>query len=140
MPRLPIGSFVLPMLLALPLPAAAQGDAARGEREFNKCRSCHMIEAPDGTEIFRGGRTGPNLYGIIGQPAGAAEGFRYSPSMVAAGEAGLVWDAENLRDYLADPTAFLRAHLGDPRARSNMAFRLTSGADDVIAYLESVAQ
>ena len=29
--------------------AFADGDAAKGEKEFNKCKSCHMIVADDGT-------------------------------------------------------------------------------------------
>ena len=41
--------------LALAMPAAAQdaaaGDAAKGEAEFKKCKACHMIQAPDGTDI-----------------------------------------------------------------------------------------
>ena len=29
-----------------------------GEKEFKKCKSCHMIVADDGTEIVKGGKTG----------------------------------------------------------------------------------
>ena len=72
-------------LLALSVPAFAAGDAAKGEREFNKCKACHMIQAADGTDIVKGGKTGPNLYGVIGRAAGAQEGFRYGPRLAAAG-------------------------------------------------------
>ena len=126
-------------MLALSVPAFAAGDAAKGEREFNKCKACHMIQAADGTDIVKGGKTGPNLYGVIGRAAGSQEGFRYGESLAAAGEAGLVWDEENLAVYVQDPTAFLVEYNDDPKARSSMSFKLSKGAEDVAAYLASVA-
>ena len=126
-------------MLALSVPAFAEGDAAKGEREFNKCKACHMIQAADGTDIVKGGKTGPNLYGVIGRAAGSQEGFRYGESLAAAGEAGLVWDEENLAVYVQDPKAFLVEYNDDPKARSSMSFKLAKGAEDVAAYLASVA-
>lgn len=117
---------------------AGSGDAEAGEREFNKCKSCHMIVADDGTEIVRGGRTGPNLYGIIGRQAGSVEDFRYGDSLVAAGEAGLEWNEETFVAYVQDPKGFLAEYLDDSSARSKMSFRLRSGMEDVYAYLVSV--
>lgn len=118
--------------------AAFAQDAAAGEKEFNKCKSCHMIVADDGTEIVKGGRTGPNLYGIIGRQAGIVEDFRYGDALVAAGEAGLVWDEESFVAYVQDPRGYLREYLDDPSARSKMSYRLRSGMEDVYAYLVSV--
>lgn len=118
-------------------PAFAEGDAAAGEKTFNKCKSCHMIVSDDGTEIVKGGRTGPNLYGVIGRQAGTTD-FRYGDSLVGAGDAGLVWDAANLAEYTVDPRAFLRAYLDDSKAKSKMAYKLRSGGEDVAAYLASV--
>lgn len=120
---------------------ALAGDPEAGERVWGQCRACHMIVADDGTEIQRGGRTGPNLYNIIGSTAGTEEGFRYSPGMVAAGEAGLVWDEENIAAYLADPTAFLREFTGNNSYRGNMAFQLRreEQAKDMAAYLATVS-
>lgn len=118
--------------------AAFAQDAAAGEKEFNKCKSCHMIVADDGTEIVKGGRTGPNLYGIIGRQAGSVEDFRYGDALVAAGEAGLVWDEESFVAYVQDPRGYLREYLDDPSARSKMSYRLRSGMEDVYAYLVSV--
>ncbi len=121
-------------------PALAQ-DPEAGERVWGQCRACHMIQDDDGQDIQRGGRTGPNLYNIIGSTAGTEEGFRYSASMVAAGEAGLVWDEENIVAYLADPTGFLREYLDDSSARGNMAFQLRreEQAKDMAAYLATVS-
>ncbi len=117
---------------------AGPGDAVEGEKTFNKCKSCHMIVADDGTEIVKGGRTGPNLYGIIGMQAGTMD-FKYGKDLVAAGEAGLVWDAANLAEYVADPRGFLQTYLDDSKAKSRMSFKLKSGGEDVAAYLASVA-
>jgi cytochrome c len=73
-------------------------------------------------------RTGPNLYGVVGRQAGSVEGFRYRPDIVAAGEAGLVWDQESLTAYLQDPGGFLSETLGK-NARSGMAFQVRDPAE-----------
>ncbi|WP_299968813.1 cytochrome C [uncultured Roseobacter sp.] len=129
------------MMVGMAAPAFADGhstgDAAAGEKTFNQCKSCHMIVADDGTEIVKGGRTGPNLYGVIGRQAGVAD-FRYGDDLVAAGEAGLVWDEANLASYVEDPRAFLREYLDDNGAKSRMAYKLRKGSADVAAYLASV--
>jgi cytochrome c len=124
--------------LALALPAHADGDVAKGEKEFGKCKSCHMVVAPDGTEIVKGGKTGPNLYGVIGRAAGSTD-FKYGASLKAAGEKGLVWDAESFEDYVEDPAKFLKEYLGDDKAKSNMTFKLKKGGEDIAAWLASVA-
>jgi cytochrome c len=87
---------------------------------------------------MKGGKTGPNLYGVVGRAAGSAD-FAYSDALKAAGAAGLIWDEAALVTYLADPTAFLRDKTGDAAARSKMAFKLAKGAEDIAAYLASVA-
>jgi len=120
-------------VIALGLPAHAQGDAEKGEKEFRKCRACHMIASEDETFV-KGGRSGPNLYGVIGRQAGSAEDFGYGESLVEAGEGGLVWDEENLAEYVADPKRFLSDHLGTS-AVSKMTFKLRKGGEDVAAYL-----
>lgn len=128
------------LTLGLSASAAYAGDAAAGEAEWRGCRSCHSITADDGTVIQRGGRTGPNLYGIAGRALGSVEGFRYGDDIVALGEGGMVWNEELFVEYVTDPTAFLRAHGENGSARSRMNFRMRSGAEDMWAYLESVAQ
>lgn len=117
----------------------ATGDAGAGEAVFNKCKACHMIQDADGNDIVKGGRTGPNLYGLLGRVAGSAD-FRYGDSIVEAGEAGLVWNEEAFVQYLADPKAYLAEVTDNRRARSNMAFRLRDEGEaaDVWAYIVSV--
>jgi len=124
-------------LLALALPAFAEGDAAEGEKDFKKCKACHMIVSDDDTVIQKGGKTGPNLYGVIGRVAGSTD-FKNGDSLAAAGAAGLVWDEENLAAYVADPKKFLIEATGDSGAKSKMTFKMKDGAD-VAAYLASVA-
>ncbi|GAB1379422.1 c-type cytochrome [Pararhodobacter sp.] len=121
--------------------AYAEGDAAAGEALWRNCRSCHAIVADDGTVIQRGGRTGPNLYGLPGRAPASVEGFRYSDGLhqLAASEGGEVWTEDLFEEYVADPTGFLRAHLGNNSVRSPMSYRLASGAEDMWAYLVSVS-
>ena len=130
-------TFAAIIALSFAAPAFAEGDAAAGEKTFNKCKSCHMIVSDAGDEIVKGGRTGPNLYGIIGKTAGTAD-FKYGKDLVAAGDAGLVWDEATLVEYVADPRAFLRTYLDDSKAKSKMSFKLKKGGEDVAAYLASV--
>ncbi len=124
--------------LALPQPALAEGDVAKGEKLFKKCKACHMIVNGDEV-IFKGGKTGPNLYGIIGRTAGSVEDVKYGKSIIAAGEAGLVWDEELIAKYVLDPKAFLKEILDDGGAKSGMSFRLKKGGEDIAAYLASVS-
>ena len=124
---------------ALSTAAYAAGDAAAGEDTFKRCKSCHTIANGDEV-IVRGGRTGPNLFGVIGRTAGTVEGFRYGDDIVAAGAAGLVWTEEALAEYVADPTGYLRTYLSDDSARAKMTFKLRSGGEDVAAYLASLQQ
>lgn len=129
--------------LALTCPALADGhatgDAEAGEKEFRKCKACHMITDADGNDIVKGGKTGPNLYGIHDRTAGSVEDFRYSDGLVQAGEAGLVWSEDEFVAYVADPTAYLKEKLGDDSARSKMTFKLKDedSARDIWAYLVS---
>lgn len=125
------------LLLAGPAFAA---DPAAGEDLFKKCKACHSIVAPDGTEIQKGGRTGPNLYGIMGRTIASDPDYTYGPSILAVGATNKTWDASALSAYLADPAGWLKTETGDSSARSKMSFKLGSGGEDLAAYLASVVQ
>lgn len=125
-------------LAALSAPLLA-GDVAAGEKTFMKCKTCHSIVAPDGTAVQKGGKVGPNLYGVIGRPLASYPDFKYGDGITLAGAKGLVWDEAMLAEYVKDPTAWLDANSGDPKAKSKMAFKLAKGGEDVAAYLASVA-
>jgi cytochrome c len=124
-------------LLAGPALAA---DPAAGEEGFKKCKACHSVIAPDGTEIQKGGRTGPNLYGVIGRAVASDPDYAYGDSLAALGATGAVWDVGSFAAYTADPSGYVQTALGDPGAKSKMSFKLASGSEDIAAYLQSVSQ
>lgn len=98
-----------------------------GENVFKKCKSCHQVG--EGAK----NRTGPMLNGIVGHPAGAIEGFRYSNVMADAGAGGLVWTEEELAAFLAKPKAYMKG--------TKMSFAGLRKDEDiaaVIEYLKSV--
>lgn len=102
------------------------GDAARGETLFKKCKPCHSTE-PNGK------RVGPTLYGVVGRTPGSLAGYRYSAGMVAFGETGAVWDDATLFRYLAGPR--------DLVPKTKMIFKGFDNPQDradVIAYLKSL--
>ena len=120
--------------------AAPTGDAAAGEDAFRQCQTCHVVESPTGETLAGRGpanRQAPNLYGMVGRQAGIIEEFRYSDSLVEAGEAGLMWNEEEFAKYVMDPTGYLKEFLDNNRARGKMSFRLRSAEDaaNIYAYL-----
>jgi len=138
--------MIRPAMIALmtltAAPAFADGLIAEGEElTAKRCKTCHMIVDGDNV-ILKGGKTGPNLYGIVGRTAGSYEGFKYGKDLVAAGEAGLVWDEEQLVAYIEDPRKYLRSYLDNKKARSKMSFKLKKEEDRaaVAAYLASVSE
>lgn len=113
------------LLTAVSGAALADGDAEAGKKVFNKCKVCHTLEA--GVN-----KVGPSLAGVIGRPAGTAEGFAYSDAMK---NSGITWDAEKLDQYLADPKAFVPGN--------KMAFvglKKEDERENVIAYLQTGGQ
>ena len=128
---------LIAVLMSLGMPAFAAGDAVKGEADFKKCMSCHMIVAPDGTVVQKGGKVGPNLFGVIGRPVASYPDFKYGVSILAVGAKGVVWDEDLLAAYVVDPAAWLKEQTGDATARSKMAFKLKESAD-VAAFLATI--
>lgn len=125
---------------ALATPALAQdGDVAAGEKEFRKCKACHMIQSADGEDIVKGGKTGPNLWGIVGRAAGTQDGFKYSDALIELKDSGEVWTVEDLVGYITDPNKFVQEKTGDDKAKTKMTFRMNKNQADVAAYLASVS-
>jgi cytochrome c len=118
---------------------APTGDAANGETLFGRqCVSCHSAINAEGEVVAgRGAKTGPNLFGLLGQVIGSVEGFRYGESLLAVAATEATWDETAFVAYVQDPTGWLRTTLGDARARSKMAFKVRAPEDaaDIWAYL-----
>lgn len=115
-----IASFAGAIVLFV-APAVADGDAAKGEKVFAKCKACHTLEAGKN-------RVGPTLAGVFGRPAGTLEGFKFSDAMKGS---GIVWDEETISDYLEAPKQFIPGN--------KMAFpglKKEEERADVIAFLK----
>ncbi|MGI3186138.1 c-type cytochrome [Nioella aestuarii] len=127
-----------PMAFADGHGAGPTGDAEAGEELFNRnCISCHVVrDADDNVLAGRNGRTGPNLYGIVGAVAGSVEGFRYSSLMEAAHAAEINWDEASFAAYIPNATAFLTEATGE-RGRSTMTPQRVdeAGAINIYAFL-----
>nr|AFI78380.1 sulfur/thiosulfate oxidation protein SoxD [uncultured bacterium ws101A12] len=98
---------------------------AEGEKLFRQCKTCHQVG--DGAKH----RTGPHLNGVIGRAAGGADGFRYSGAFDKLAEDGVVWNAETLAAFLADPKGYARG--------TRMSFRGIKDADDLAAMTAYLA-
>jgi cytochrome c2 len=109
--------------------ALAEGDAAKGEKVFRKCKACHAVG--EGAK----NKVGPQLNGVVGRAAGTVEEFKYSKAMVAKSEEGLVWEEETLTEYLRKPKDYI--------PKNKMAFAGLKKDDDiadVIAYLKQFSE
>ena len=120
MRTLALAAAAAALTLALGQTARADGDAAKGEKVFGKCKACHEI-ASDKNKV------GPTLHGVIGRKAGTAEGFKYSPAMAGS---DVIWDAQTIAEYVRKPKEFIPGN--------KMGFRVALPADraDIIAFLK----
>ena len=98
----------------------------KGEKVFKKCKACHQVG--EGAK----NRTGPMLNGIVGAPAGLADGFKYSRVQKAAAEDGLVWTEGELAAFLAKPKTYMKG-----TRMSFSGLKKDADIDAVIAYLQS---
>ena len=101
--------------------AYADGDAARGENKFEECAACHKIERGEND-------MGPSLHGVFGRKAGTLADFRYSPALKRS---GIVWTAQTLDTYLADPQKAVPANRMPYAGLAEASDRA-----DLIAYLQ----
>ena len=108
--------------------AHAEGDAAKGEKVFKKCKACHEIG--EGAK----NKVGPELTGIVGSPIASVEGYKYGDDLAAKASMG-AWTEELLFQYLESPKDFVEG-------KSKMTFMLKKEGDrhDVIAYLKTFSQ
>jgi cytochrome c len=96
-------------------------DPVAGEKAYAVCKACHQVgETAKNVN-------GPKLNGIVGSPAGAVEGFKYSDALA---NSGLTWDEATLAEYLKNPKTKVP---GTKMAFAGM--KDDSKIADVIAYL-----
>ncbi|WP_343115840.1 c-type cytochrome [Ostreiculturibacter nitratireducens] len=109
--------------------AVAEVDPAlveAGEKAFKKCAACHKVGEGAKNAV------GPVLNGIVGRAAATVDGFRYSPALADAASGGLVWNAETLGAFLADPRGYV------PKTKMTFAgLKKQDEIDAVIAYLST---
>jgi cytochrome c len=113
------------LLLAAAGAARADGDAARGEKRFEECATCHTLE--------RGvNNVGPSLFGLFDRKAGEIADFRYSPALK---KSGITWSPQALDTFIADPQKEV------PGNRMPFAGMPDAGdRADLIAYLQKATK
>ena len=105
---------------------AAQAQASIGERlAQSACVQCHTFGKGEPAGA------GPNLFGLIGRPAGSAAGFAYSAPFLSALK-GKTWDPPLVERWLSDtqavaPGSGMIYFQDDPQKRA-----------ELIKYLESL--
>lgn len=112
-------AFALAAGAILVAPGQAQPAADNGKELFEKrCGGCHALDRD---------REGPRLGWVYGRAAGSVKSFEYS---VALQKSHLVWDAQTLDRWLADPDKLIPGN--------NMDFHVESAGERgiVIAYLK----
>ncbi|SEM25992.1 Cytochrome c2 [Roseovarius tolerans] len=114
----------------------ASADASKGERVFNKCKACHVLE--DGAN-----GVGPHLYDVVGRDVGAVDGFGYSGAL---SEAADVWTAEELYAFLENPAGYAPgtsmgfAGLGKSEDRANVIAYLDQADGETDIAIEAAAE
>lgn len=111
------------LALSFATPAGAQ-DAAAGEQGFRRCAACHSV-GPDAAH-----KVGPQLNGIMGQPAARFTDYNYSPALRRAAEGGLVWTEATMADFLKDARSTIPG-----TSMSYAPMRSDADVADIIAYL-----
>jgi cytochrome c len=88
--HLALGASLVTVCASVP----AQGNVLDvGKKAYAECTACHAVEKGSNG-------VGPTLFGVVGSRAAEVDGFRFSGPMKRS---GIVWTAENLDKYLADP-------------------------------------
>lgn len=108
------------------VPAFDEALAAKGEKVFKKCKSCHQIG--EGAKH----KSGPMLNAIYNASVGVQDGFRYSKVM--AGHGG-VWDDATLAEFLAKPRKAMKG-----TKMSFAGLRKDAEIAAVIEYLKRYSQ
>jgi len=114
------------MVIAASAANVQAGDAAKGEKIFKKCKTCHTIDKGGKNKI------GPNLNGIFGRVSGTLEGFKYAKAMK---EAKITWDEKTMDQFVTKPKKMIK--------KTKMSFAGLKKEKDranLIAYLQEATK
>lgn len=101
----------------------ASADPGKGEKVYGKCRACHKVEPG-------ANGTGPTLYGVVGRPVDAVDGFSYSGALEAVVD---VWTPEHLNAFLENPKGYA------PGTKMSFAgLKKVEDRANLIAWLDSL--
>ena len=110
-----IGIIVAAIVLAAAGAAVRADGAPRGEQLYvARCGACHSIDDNG---------AGPRHRGLLGRRAGSVPGFAYSEALKRS---GIVWTAETLDLWLADPNHLVPGNImvvrlaNDPQDRADI--------------------
>ena len=104
----------------------ALGNIEHGEKVFNKCSACHVINKGGENKI------GPALYGVLGRKVGSIENYKYSKALV---EYNKEWTFEEMNGYLRKPQSHIKgtkmafAGLRKEKDRASVILYLNQNSD-----------
>ena len=114
-------TFAAGVAFAVVAGPAIAGDSAAGEKVFAKCKACHQVGEGAKNAVA------PELNGLDGRKAAAAEGYNYSEPMKGS---GITWNEASFKEFVKNPKAKI--------AGTKMIFQGLSAdkdGDDVWAYI-----
>jgi cytochrome c len=118
-------TLALAVLASISGSALADGDAAKGEKIYNKCKACHVADAETN-------RVGPHLKGVIGRNVASVADYKYSENMLEFAKANPVWTDELFVKYIENPKAMI--------PKTKMVFpglKKEDEREDLLAYLKT---
>ena len=118
-------TVAMALLLAAAGVACADGDAAKGEKRFEECATCHSTQSG-----VNG--VGPSLHEVFGRKAASLDDYRYSPAMKRS---GITWTPQTLATFIADPQKEVPNNRMPYAGMPDAAERA-----DLIAYLEKASK
>jgi len=107
----------------------ASASVQQGEAAAKVCLTCHNMGKGQGDKV------GPDLYGIVGRPVAAEQGFNYSSALKAKGG---TWTFDALNTWLTNPrtdvpgTLMTFAGLPSEKQRADIIDYLNSNSDSPV--------